>query len=140
MAEETERKQSRARESRRAMKTLNAGREPMEMDAILSDDLVHRFKLMRIWDRTLPALDWVLHNPSKADAKKDDPTVRKVIGFSRSLGYGGCNIYNGIAARATFPKELEQIPFASNENERYLYELCHREYVICAWGNTDWTN
>ena len=107
-------------------------------NAILSADRVQRFKLTRNWDLSLPMITWVLHNPSKADESADDPTVRKVIGFSRRWGYGGASIYNGIAARATNPSELKDIPWNSAENQRHLEGIHHEDRVMCAWGNTDW--
>jgi hypothetical protein len=112
----------------------------MKSYAVLSKDRVYRFKLGRVWNESLPILPWVLHNPSKADERINDPTVLKVIGFSSRLGYGGCEIYNGIPVRATDPKDLLGTDFNLHENERHLAELCHKDRIICAWGNTEWAS
>lgn len=72
----------------------------------MSEDRVHRFSLMRVWDTSLPCLVWIMLNPSKADASVDDPTIRKCIGFARSWGYGSILVYNLWPFRATSPMDL----------------------------------
>jgi hypothetical protein len=51
-------------------------------------------------------LCWVLLNPSTADDRRDDPTIRRCLGFARSLGYGGIHVVNLFAFRATCPRQL----------------------------------
>lgn len=79
----------------------------MHRAAELSPDGVYRYWLLRRWDDgdTLP-LAWVMFNPSTADAVEDDNTIRRVIGFSRSWGYGSAIVVNLFAYRATDPKAL----------------------------------
>jgi len=75
--------------------------------ALFSPDRRYRYELGRRWDHTRPLCAWVLHNPSKAGEKDDDPTVRKVIGFTQRWGgFGGVVLVSPFALVATYPKEL----------------------------------
>jgi hypothetical protein len=75
-------------------------------------------------------------NPSTADAIKDDPTIRKCIGFSQRWGYGGLEILNLFAYRSTNPKALLDLddPFGPDniEHAAQTVESCDR--LVCAWG------
>jgi hypothetical protein len=51
---------------------------------------------------------FVLLNPSTADETREDPTVRRCIGFARSLGYGALEVVNLYAYVATDPAELRR--------------------------------
>jgi len=45
-------------------------------------------------------------NPSSADETKNDPTVRKCIGFAQRWGYGGLLMLNLYALMATKPARM----------------------------------
>ncbi len=80
----------------------------MEKIATVIDN--HRISLSRIWDKDKPYILFIGLNPSIADAEKDDPTVTRLINFSKVWGFGGlrlCNLYTRIS---TDPKELFKIP------------------------------
>lgn len=82
-----------------------SGSETNGRCAILSRDGVYRYRLWRSWG---PAkrLAGVLLNPSTADGRKDDPTVRKFCGFAKRLGFDGIEILNPFSFRATDPASL----------------------------------
>lgn len=63
----------------------------------------YRFSLERIWDETKPLALVLLHNPSTADAKVNDPTVLRLIGWLTLWGYGGFRIVNLIPLRSPQP-------------------------------------
>ncbi len=79
----------------------------MRMDATISGCGTYRYRLEREWEPELPTAVWIMLNPSTADAKTDDPTVRKCVGFATQWGCGGIVIVNLFAARATDPTRLE---------------------------------
>lgn len=74
--------------------------------ALFSEDNRFRFALWRIWDDSLAALLFIGLNPSRAGDVQDDPTVRRLIGFAKSWGYGGLFVANLSAFVTPDPKEL----------------------------------
>jgi hypothetical protein len=75
-------------------------------------------------------------NPSTADERTDDPTIRRCIGFARDWGYGGVEIVNIFALRATDPRELRlaRDPIG-RVNDRHVREAAERSSaVVIAWG------
>lgn len=110
-----------------------------EGDATFSPCGRYRYLLWRRWD-TGRILNWVMLNPSTADAKKDDPTIRKCIGFSHRWGYGGLRVLNLFAFRATKPKVLraaylEGVDIVGKDNDE-LFALAGCGDWIAAWGNS----
>lgn len=77
--------------------------------AVFSADRRYRYALTRRWDPDWPLVAWVMLNPSTADALADDPTIRRVISFSRSWRAGGVLVLNLFAWRATNPAELATV-------------------------------
>lgn len=104
--------------------------------ALISPCGTFRYKLARVWDTALPALRFVMLNPSTADANVDDPTIRRCIGFSRREGYGGIEVLNLYALRATDPRRLALAPDADGpDNATYLDAIaCSGIPIVCAWG------
>lgn len=88
----------------------------MEKTAIISEDEKYRYQLSRCWDETKPRILFIMLNPSTADANIDDPTIRRVISFAKSWGYGGVYVGNLFAFRSTDPKGLKQIADPVGEN------------------------
>lgn len=73
--------------------------------AVLSDCDTYRYELTRRWDDG-PLLEFIMLNPSSADATVDDPTIRRCIGFAKKWGYGALVVRNLFALRATNPGAL----------------------------------
>lgn len=69
-------------------------------------DGLFRFSLFRRWDRARPWTAWLMCNPSTADAEEDDPTVRRVVHFSKRVGGGGALIVNVWPFRTPYPTDL----------------------------------
>jgi len=108
-------------------------------EATFNDTRDRRYSLSRVWagDGAARVL-WVMLNPSKADALKDDSTVRKCVGFSRRWGFGGLNVVNLFSVRATNPRALyePETPVAVDDTDLETW----REYadaaplIVFAWG------
>ncbi len=109
---------------------------PVEQaSACLSDDGRYRYQLDRWWasgDR----LVWVMLNPSTADAAVDDPTIRRVRGFTRREGYDGFVVVNLFALRATNPAQLTAVedPEGPANRDRLAAILNRPVDVVVAWG------
>lgn len=77
-------------------------------------------------------------NPNNADAIRDDPTIRRCIGFARRWGFGSVDVVNLFAYRTVDPRRLARLrdPIGP-ENDRHLARaLRDADLVVCAWGAT----
>jgi hypothetical protein len=110
--------------------------------ATLSDCGRYRYALeRRIPDVVGPNLCWLMLNPSTADATKDDPTIRKVMGFTKRNGYGVALVVNLFALRETHPKNVRaQLADAEGDRncEAIMQAAAISDAVVCAWGAQPW--
>ena len=108
----------------------------LENDAVISDCGKYRYLLRRTWDHAKPRCLYIMLNPSTADARQDDATIRSCIRLASGLGYGSIEVVNVFAWRATKPDEL----LAASDpcgprNEDIVKAAIRRCYIsICAWG------
>lgn len=97
--------------------------------------LLHR----RLIQDALPPriCNFVMLNPSTADAVQDDPTIRRCIRFARAWGYSDLLVTNLFALRATDPRQLRTHPApVGPENDDWLSRAAKSAtVVVCAWGN-----
>jgi len=75
-------------------------------------------------------------NPSVADASADDPTIRRVRGFSESWGFGGFTVVNLFAEIQTNPAMMGQTcDPVGPENDDYIAQAAEgAKRIVCAWG------
>ena len=109
----------------------------METGATFSDCGQYRYALWRFWQPDQPRVMFVGLNPSTADAEKNDPTIRRCIGFAQDWGYGGLYVVNLFAYRATLPKDLfaAEAPIGP-DNDVWVQKLANEsDLIIAAWGN-----
>src|SRR5438105_288943 len=78
----------------------------MFQTAVFGDGGRYRYSLTREWDRRGDQACWIMLNPSIANAERDDPTIRRCIGFARRWGLGGIVVVNLFGLVATYPIEL----------------------------------
>lgn len=65
-----------------------------------------RWSLKRTWNVQLPRAAWLMCNPSTADDQVDDPTIRRVMRFSREAGCGSAIVVNVFPLRTPYPADL----------------------------------
>jgi hypothetical protein len=79
-------------------------------------------------------------NPSTADDRVDDPTIRRCMGFARRENCGGIIVVNLYGLRATSPKELlrSKDPYGPKNDDALTNALDEADFrgkpVVCAWG------
>ena len=111
----------------------------MTNTAIFSPCRKYRYSLWRDWSGLFTQNKYVMFiglNPSTADEKNDDPTIRRCISYAKAWGFDGLCMANIFAFRATEPKDmLSEVDPVGVENDRYLVELAGKvDLVIAAWG------
>lgn len=106
-------------------------------EALFDPTGIYRYRLTRCWDDSLPSACWVMLNPSTADATTDDPTISRVVGFSRASGHGSVSVVNLFALRTPHPDDLEATrgPVGPHNDDILLREAVGCDRVITAWGN-----
>ncbi len=94
----------------------------------------------RLWRRLGPGdrtAVFVMLNPSTADARVNDPTIRKCLGFATRWGFDRLEVVNLYAYRATDPGKLWRVDDpVGTDNDRMIRAICtdHPERIVCAWG------
>lgn len=109
----------------------------MNGHAVISECQAFRYVLTREWIPGRPTINWVMLNPSTADARKDDATIRRCLWFSQAWGYGRMEVTNLFAYRATDPTVLGVLtddPVGPNNNDTLLKVAKRASTVVVAWG------
>lgn len=114
--------------------------------AVISDCGRYRYALSRDigpdpdHGRRRATVSWVMVNPSTADADTDDPTIRRVIGFTHAWGYERATVANLFAYRATDPLDMISaatagIDVVGPDNDAWMAtDLMLADLVVVAWG------
>lgn len=97
----------------------------------------YRYWLKRQWNFGENFVCWVMLNPSTADEKSDDPTLKKCIGFSKKWGFDGLIVANLFGFRSTDPEGLKSWldPVGKHNDCLALFSMSQCSKIICAWGN-----
>ncbi len=108
----------------------------MKSTAVFSECKKYRYRLDRVWDKSLPLMAFIMLNPSTADENVNDPTITRCINRAKDSGYGGVVVGNAYAYRSTDPMKLKLIGDAIGpDNNKYLAEImADCETIIVAWG------
>lgn len=108
---------------------------PARGTAEFSLDLLYRYTLHREWGAG-PRMLWCMLNPSTADAFKDDPTIRRCVGFAKREGCGSIVVVNLYAWRSTEPAGLTIAPDPIGaRNMTIIREQAKAaERLVAAWG------
>lgn len=116
----------------------------IKRDALISSDKKHRYSLKRIWDDKKLKVLFIMLNPSLANSDKDDPTIRRLINFTKQLGYGGFYVGNLFSYITPYPKDLvdKDLSFSNKNLKEIRKMITLSKEVIYGWGNSfnepDW--
>jgi hypothetical protein len=133
----------------------------IESGAEISPCGKYRYRLWREWRGTHNPSNWwwydgydgegkrlgepksclfIMLNPSTADGERDDPTIRRCVGFAKAWNFERLEVVNLFAYRATQPAELFALNSATDdpvgrENSEVIEDAAQRAgMIICAWG------
>lgn len=108
--------------------------------ALFSDDNRRfRYAIWRIWENNGDALLFIGLNPSTAHGTKDDPTIRRLVGFAKSWGFGGLfagNLFSLVTANpdVLWHSSSPELPNGLNDTAiKRMRELS--TLVLVGWGN-----
>lgn len=109
----------------------------VERDALISDCGAYRYVLGRRWGHG-PTAAWMMLNPSVDDAVLDDPTVKRVVGFSQREGMGAARIVNLFSFRTPHPTDLltTDDPVGPETDTHLTEVLGTADLVVVAWGDS----
>ncbi len=109
----------------------------LEYGAIFDMIGKYRYTLWREWSTYHPRIVFILLNPSTADEERNDPTIRRCIGFARARKFGSVEVVNLFAYRATDARELLKIDDpVGDENDLFLIHAVERcSTVVVGWGS-----
>ena len=111
----------------------------MTMDgaAKISDNKAWRYWLTRRWGPGPSTVNFVMLNPSTADATHNDSTVRRCIGYAQEWLFHRLVVTNLFAFRSKRPEDLweDTEEPVGPDNDKYLLEEAQKAgLVVVAWG------
>ena len=111
----------------------------MTKSAIISHCGMYRYRLDRAVSDSGPVYAFFGVNPSTADARVDDATVRKWRGFVQRWGGSRFIVGNVFAYRATDVNELATAvdPFGDLIGDHTTEIISEADVLVPCWGNAD---
>ena len=99
----------------------------------------YRWWLERLWQPAAPRLLFIGLNPSRADGQRDDPTLRRLVGFAQRWGYGSLEVLNLFARISPSPAVLRRAadPVGAEADAWIRHRLAAQPQapVWLGWGN-----
>lgn len=117
-----------------------------DVGATISDCGKYRYDLTRSWklegapDGYNSKCVFVMLNPSTADGREDDPTIRRCVGFAKALGHTSLVVLNCMAYRTPHPDILKAawkrgVDVQGPDNvETFKQHLASADRILVAWG------
>ncbi len=116
-----------------------------ENKTLFQDSVAHfspcekfRYWLRRDWDLNLPAISFLMLNPSTADEMVNDPTIERCQRRAITMGYGSMIIVNLFPFRMTDSKLLNTVDNllgdATQADSAILRAVDLSEFTVCGWG------
>lgn len=109
----------------------------IEPSASFSPNRSHRYALFRQWEKGGKMMMVIGLNPSDADETRDDPTIRKCVGFAQRWGYTALMMVNAFAIVGDEPKVIREHPSPIGEgcNTAIRLGASYSRLVVAAWGD-----
>ena len=113
----------------------------LESDAAFSGDGQYRWWLRRRWNSGRRRLLFIGLNPSAADQRRDDPTLRRLLGFAGGWGYSELIVLNLYARVSRSPSTLLRVqdpigpandPLLAGWGDRWAEDAAMD--LWCGWG------
>jgi len=104
--------------------------------AVFAEERTHRLYLWRRWNNNLPWIMFIGLNPSTADERLNDPTIRRCIGFAEKWGYGGIFMCNVFTLVSSDPRKLNTetpLVIGAHLAMRVIRDRCTK--AVAAWGS-----
>lgn len=103
--------------------------------ATISPCGLYRYVLRRQWGPR-PPVNFILLNPSTADAIKPDPTMTRCVNYARAWDKDGIVITNLFAFRSSEPRDLRSaLDPIGPQNDLDLITSAHNScLIVCGWG------
>lgn len=115
---------------------LDLFRPEMIKSAQLSADRIYRYTLWRRWSKGKRYVNFICLNPSTADEKTDDPTIRKCVKFARTWGFDAMCMTNLFAFRATDKRKMLRFhdPVGYSNDHWLLHTAKKASLIVAAWS------
>jgi len=109
--------------------------------AILSRCETYRYRLWRRWKPASSftqyrSMSFIMLNPSTADGLEDDPTIRRCVGFAKSMGCCTLRVVNLYGFRSPKPTDLKTAddPIGP-QNDHFIRDAAmYCDHLVLAWG------
>jgi len=98
----------------------------------------YRYRLERRWNDSSKErrVVFIGLNPSTADHRIDDPTIRRCMDFTKTWGYNAVTVINLFAYRTPYPSELKKAssPIGPYNVHHMGQAIKQADLVIACWG------
>jgi len=115
--------------------------EKARLNAIISECGQYRYTLHRDLSKDVSGARralFIMLNPSKADAVKNDATINRCIYFAKREGCSALTVVNLFALRSTYPTDLRRCEDpVGPENDHHIAEQVQMHtgcLIVAAWG------
>lgn len=97
---------------------------------------MYRYRLSRVWDPTAARVNFLMLNPSTADAFVLDRTVRHCVGYAQAWDAGALEVTNAYAFRATRPRDMKTAadPVGPGNDDAIVAAARAADLLVLAWG------
>lgn len=113
----------------------------IDLPAVMSGCGAYRYFLRRRLGDSGRPVCFIMHNPSTADDRINDPTITRCMGFARAWGGSDLLVVNRFAYRSPSPDALwktgvDPVGAANDEAILAVVEYCHAQggLAVAAWG------